>query len=83
MGKAEKTREEYHATKVTKIPKTKTRKYGMNETIKCKKNYLGLFLFRFHSQPHKIELVLEDLHSNLWLSLEFLGKEIDLSSISF
>ena len=24
---------ENHATKVTKIPKTKTRKYGMNETI--------------------------------------------------
>ena len=29
----EKNRKENHATKVTKIPKTKRRKYGMNETI--------------------------------------------------
>ena len=32
MGKTEKNRKENHATKVTKIPKTKRRKYGMNET---------------------------------------------------
>jgi hypothetical protein len=32
MGKAEKNWKENHATKVTKIPKTKRRKYGMNET---------------------------------------------------
>jgi hypothetical protein len=32
MGKSEKNRKENHETKVTKIPKTKTRKYGLNET---------------------------------------------------
>ena len=32
MGKAEKNQKENHATKVTKTPKTKGRKYGMNET---------------------------------------------------
>ena len=32
MGKTEKSRKENHATKVTKIPKTKRQKYGMNET---------------------------------------------------
>jgi len=32
MGKTEKKLKENHATKVTKIPKTKRRKYGMNET---------------------------------------------------
>ena len=32
MGKTEKNWKENHATKVTKIPKTKRRKYGMNET---------------------------------------------------
>ena len=32
MGKTEKNRKENHATKVTKIPKTKIQKYGMNET---------------------------------------------------
>ena len=33
MGKTEKNRKENHSTKVTKIPKTKRRKYGMNETF--------------------------------------------------
>ena len=33
MGKTGKKQKENHATKVTKIPKTKRRKYGMNETI--------------------------------------------------
>ena len=33
MGKTEKKWNENHATKVTKIPKTKRRKYGMNETL--------------------------------------------------
>ena len=33
MGKTEKKQKENHATKVTKMPKTKRRKYGMNETI--------------------------------------------------
>ena len=32
MGTTEKNRKENHATKVTKIPKTKT-KYGMNKPI--------------------------------------------------
>ena len=31
-GQDGKKRKENHATKVTKIPKTKTRKYGMNKT---------------------------------------------------
>ena len=31
-GQDEKPPKENHATKVTKIPKTKRRKYGMNET---------------------------------------------------
>ena len=30
MGETEKKRKENHATKVTKIPKTKRQKYGMN-----------------------------------------------------
>ena len=34
MGKTEKQWEENHAIKVTKIPKTKLRIYGMNETKK-------------------------------------------------
>ena len=33
MGKTEKSQKENHATKVTKIPKIKRRKYGMNETL--------------------------------------------------
>ena len=33
MGKTEKKLKENHATKMTKIPKTKRRKYGMNETL--------------------------------------------------
>ena len=32
MGKMEKNRKENPATKVTKIPRTKRRKYGMNKT---------------------------------------------------
>ena len=32
MGKTEKPRKGNHTTKVTKIPKTKRQKYGMNET---------------------------------------------------
>ena len=32
MGKTEKNTEENHATKVTKIQKTKRQKYGMNKT---------------------------------------------------
>ena len=33
QGKMSKTKKENHATAVTKIPKTKQRKYGMNETM--------------------------------------------------
>ena len=33
MGKREKNWKENDATKVTKIPKTKRQKYGMNETL--------------------------------------------------
>ena len=33
MGKTEKNLKENHTTKVTKTPKTKRQKYGMNETI--------------------------------------------------
>ena len=33
MGKTEKNQKENHATKVTKIPKTKRQKYVMSETI--------------------------------------------------
>ena len=33
-GKTEKNRKENHATKVTKIPKTKRRKHGINEILK-------------------------------------------------
>ena len=36
IGKTEKKWKENHATKVTKIPRTKRLKYGMNETIICK-----------------------------------------------
>ena len=41
MGKTEKNLKENHATKVTKIPKTKRRKYGMKETIEAE-NTFGL-----------------------------------------
>ena len=34
MGKTGKRRKENHTTKVTKIPKTKRQKYGMNETYR-------------------------------------------------
>ena len=47
MGTTEKTRKENHATKVTKIPKTKRQKYGMNKTIRVlsysKKLYIHTF----------------------------------------
>ena len=43
MGKTEKRRKENDATKVTKIPKTKRQKYGMNETLVMSKLRL-----RFH-----------------------------------
>ena len=33
MGKTEKKRKENHTTNVTKIPKTKRQKYGMNKTM--------------------------------------------------
>ena len=33
MGKTQKIWKENHFTKVTKIPKTKERKYGMNKTM--------------------------------------------------
>ena len=33
MGKMEKNWKENHATKMTKIPKTKRQKYGMNKTL--------------------------------------------------
>ena len=35
MGKTEKKLKENHATKVTKIPKNKRRKYGMNKNGKA------------------------------------------------
>ena len=41
MGKTEKNRKENYATKVTKIPKTKRIKYGMNETLEAE-NTFGL-----------------------------------------
>ena len=51
MGKTEnKKQKEDHATKVTKIPKPKQRKYGMNETVINKVHswniieYKGIFL---------------------------------------
>ena len=34
-GRDRKKRKENHATKVTKIPKTKRRKYGLDETFLC------------------------------------------------
>ena len=37
MGKTDKKTPKNHATKVTKIQKTKRQKYGMNETIITKK----------------------------------------------
>ena len=33
MGKTEKNQKENHTTKVSKIPKTKRREYGMNKTL--------------------------------------------------
>ena len=58
MGKTEKKREENHATNVTKIPKTKRWKYGMNKThtfvnaidsgLKCKNFGLNPEFFNFY-----------------------------------
>ena len=55
---------ENHATKVTKIPKTKRRKYGMNKTkvngfpISCSGSSfihsLGIFML-FYSKRHNVE----------------------------
>ena len=65
MDKTEKNWKENHSTKVTKIPKTKRRKYGMNETL-CNmsikflpKNDLGF--------PNPLEKV--RMESIWWLSL--------------
>ena len=41
MKKTEKNQKENHATKVTKIPKTRRRKYGMNETKSMYKHFLS------------------------------------------
>ena len=41
-GQDGKKRKENHATKVTKIPKTKGRKYGMNETLVSVTNFFFL-----------------------------------------
>ena len=43
MGQTGKKRKENHATKVTKIPKTKRQKYGMNET-KVTRTFLRIFV---------------------------------------
>ena len=37
VGKTEKNRKENHASKVTKIPKTKRQKYGMNQILATSK----------------------------------------------
>ena len=37
-GQDLKNQKENHATKVTKIPKTKTQKYGMNKTLTMRKS---------------------------------------------
>ena len=43
MGKTGEKQKENHATKVTKIPKTKRRKYGMNKTLVPKVKTLKLY----------------------------------------
>ena len=43
MGKIGIKWKENHATKVTKIPKNKRQKYGMNKPLIKKKNYIGIF----------------------------------------
>ena len=49
MGKTEKTPKEYHATKVTEIPKTKWQKYGMNKTmIQRSATLFELFMKQFY-----------------------------------
>ena len=50
-GRDGKKWKENHATKVTKIPKTKRRKYGMNETIistNCQKYILTFIQISYH-----------------------------------
>ena len=42
QGKMGKTKKKNHTTKVTKIPKTKGRKYGMNETLVSVTNFFFL-----------------------------------------
>ena len=44
MGKTRKKKQrENHTSKVTKLPKTKRQKYGMNETNKHKKSRLFIY----------------------------------------
>ena len=45
MGKKEKNRKENHATKVAKIPKTKRRKCGMNDTLITSAIYMTKIVF--------------------------------------
>ena len=51
MGNTEKNRKENHATIVTKIPKTKRRKYGMNETLVRLKNNAQKTRYDRHFDP--------------------------------
>ena len=46
--------EKNHATKVTKIPKTKRRKYGMNET---KMGTIIVHILTFHAKISQIDIV--------------------------
>ena len=44
MGKMDKNWKENHATKMTKIPKTKRRKCGINETFVSSNIYKNIFI---------------------------------------
>ena len=56
-GQYGKNRKENQATKVTKIPKTKRRKYGMNKTKDAKINHMKSFLISFQLIFKRIKLI--------------------------
>ena len=70
MGKTEENRKENHPTKVTKIPKTNRRKYGMNETLDVFfTNVILWYPFYFlGAKTHRTSTILMNNMYVLWLS---------------
>ena len=74
MGKTEKNRKENHATKVTRISKTKRRKYEMNETEILIKNTKNLKIM------HIVGLYKSKWSNSLLICTWFLKNQVKNSS---